>query len=882
MSYNERPSYGGGGGYNRRGRGGNRHDYERRGGHGHRDDFSYAETLEQRIKSIVVKFSDEQPLDPGFTPPFERVANQLFDNANQVSAIAEGFRIAVSQLPFKAPYYAALLARLYAPRPKPETAEQNGDAPPEDPPRLGRLVLEDYWKGFQTWLDKLSWPELRLSIHFFAHAAKLNLISASSLLALLQSFAAVLEEPGVSYARGSNAAFCVGEGIIRAWSILHEEHLAAIETMITSIANFSDTAATEKYLVQPMIVLHVRNAAPASSNEILESLVSALRDLTTNGVPSYNPIRELLDSKVEDVQPFELPSFLVPPDVLDMDSLSDGAETVVGDKKDDLPAYLIRLFDNTMTPDPTTSTGYTIRTLISHVTNIFEVNRKEAARLLLELPKWLERGTFKSTKPDAAKVEESEQAGPQWLLENTLIETILSMAFYLPSSPHKLIYYISLISELCKLSPTTVGPAVGKSIRKLYTSLGDGLDVEVARRFTEWFATHMSNFGYAWVWKEWIPDIALPAAHPRRAFIRRAIELEIRMSYYDRIVKSLPEQFQAPEAEALPTEAPAITFEYEDPTNPHHDVAQTILGLLRDRTKAEQVITETETLRNQLQESGDARADSVVRAITLQALLNVGSRSFSHLLNAIERYLPVLRSLVASGGEARAEVLKAVGAFWARSGQMVAIVVDKLMQYQIVEPADVVSFAFASSETSHATQWELVRAALDKANGRTRIASRRLAAIRKEEEDARAKKMVAAMDVDASESAAPATDEPTADSEAVISAKKACEVLARDQRTALAKTLECFIQRLTDPAAPRAVLEPSSWDARESWGAPEWHTWQAWCWYRHFCRAYAPYLRAYAQSLSIVSFAALPPPESDAVSALLRRTWSIAVEGGEP
>ncbi|KZV90485.1 hypothetical protein EXIGLDRAFT_794276 [Exidia glandulosa HHB12029] len=133
-----------------------------------------------------------------------------------------------------------------------------------------------------------------------------------------------------------------------AWSILHEEHLAVIETMITSIATLSDTAATEKYLVQPMIVLHVLNAAPASSNEVLESLVSALRDLTTNGVPAHNPIRELLDNKVEDVQPFELPSFLVPPDVLDMDSLSDGVEAVVGDKKDDLPAYPIRLFDNTM------------------------------------------------------------------------------------------------------------------------------------------------------------------------------------------------------------------------------------------------------------------------------------------------------------------------------------------------------------------------------------------------------------------------------------------------------------------------------------------------------------------------------------------------------
>ncbi len=73
----------------------------------------------------------------------------------------------------------------------------------------------------------------------------------------------------------------------------------------------------------------------------------------------------------------------------------------------------------------------------------------------------------------------------------------------LPESTYKSIYYIALITELCKSSPTTVGPAVGKSIRRLYALLADGLDVEVSHRFAEWFAVHMSNFGFQWVWKEW-------------------------------------------------------------------------------------------------------------------------------------------------------------------------------------------------------------------------------------------------------------------------------------------------------------------------------------------------------------------------------------------
>ena len=67
---------------------------------------------------------------------------------------------------------------------------------------------------------------------------------------------------------------------------------------------------------------------------------------------------------------------------------------------------------------------------------------------------------------------------------------------------------MALITELCKLSPQTVGPAVGKSIRKIYGYCANGLDVEVLRRFSEWFSVHMSNFGFQWVWKEWsVPSI---------------------------------------------------------------------------------------------------------------------------------------------------------------------------------------------------------------------------------------------------------------------------------------------------------------------------------------------------------------------------------------
>ena len=183
-----------------------------------------------------------------------------------------------------------------------------------------------------------------------------------------------------------------------------------------------------------------------------------------------------------------------------------------------------------------------------------------------------------------------------------------------------------------------------------------------------------------------------------------------------------------------------------------------------------------ETLRNTLTETvePDVNIDTLLRSITVQSLLSIGSRSFSHFLNAIERYLPLLRNLAAGGisatsmagktnaaTEARIDIMSAVAAVWRRSWNMVLIVFDKLMQYQIVDPTDVVAWTFthcasivngAPKTTFNAFQWDLLKAALDKANGRVMVQRRKVAALRREADDKAARAIAgesAAMEVDA-------------------------------------------------------------------------------------------------------------------------------------
>ena len=68
---------------------------------------------------------------------------------------------------------------------------------------------------------------------------------------------------------------------------------------------------------------------------------------------------------------------------------------------------------------------------------------------------------------------------------------------------------------------------------------------------------------------------------------------------------------------------------------------------------------------------------------------------------------------------------------------MVGIVFDKLMQYQIVEPADVVAWVF--SHNAGGLNWDLLHSAIDKANGRVVVARRRVITLRKEDDDAHAR-----------------------------------------------------------------------------------------------------------------------------------------------
>ncbi|QRV73093.1 eukaryotic translation initiation factor 4G [Ceratobasidium sp. AG-Ba] len=808
------------------------------------------ERPEVKIKRAIIKFGDSD--DPTPVDELSKAAEYLRDKLPaDASAVAQGFKVGICEEPHKIPYYATLLAIV-------SSGNLQDDSPTPGAANLTRPVLEDLFKAFQASVDALAWRDIRFFTMFFAHLANLGMINAESVVALLQSYTVVLDEPGVSQSRATNAARCIGDGLIRAGSTLQSAHASAVSDLVTAVRTYHESispAARALYYPFPSLSLDPPSSQLSEkAHELLESLLSSLDFLAKDNwaLPVCIPQPETEPSVIPQIlrlapeDRMDVPSVLVPPEV-------EGAER---ESEETGIEWWVRMYDEDLTPSPATPLGYTLRTLFIDMINIYEVNRKEGARILMDVHRWLSIGTFRP---------EGDREATGIVLQNCLIEAILSQLFHLPRPTLKLVYHAALINELCKLSPQTVGPAVGKSFRRLYNLLasddpvGDGmagLDVALAALYAEWFALHMSNFGFAWVWKEWLPDLELPAHHPKRQLMRRVVDFEIRLSYYDRVVKTLPPPMADPKAGVLPAQAPGPTFAYENPSHPNFQEAEDLLAMIKGRAKSDEVAAHCA----QLPRSAPAQH------MVMQALLHVGSRSFSHFLNAVERYLPLLRGDAGPSPdpEKARTVLHAAGEYWAQNGQMVGIVFDKLMQYQIIEPSDVIQYAFEGEGLS-VEKWTLVEAALNKANGRVVGARRRVAALSKEEEDRRARVIANAggmgMDVDGDAQAVPTEPEmPT--SQSLVNAQKALEALTKDQK----KVFHSAVTGFTDALAKAGI--PSLAPAGE-WTREQWNAWECWGWFRQFCRAYAAQLRMFVSSLVI--------NRETEVGTLMAKTWETTL-----
>lgn len=868
----------------------------------------------------------------------------------------------------------------------------------------GLQLVRDLLTTFRTDLDARHWRNVRLLLHLFASLIPLGIVQAASVRNVLNAFAAVLEEPGVAAARGDRAAICIIEVMSRAGRDLCLDIEGGVgETAnqkLDELAERVERYATEYRhvevsLVQPFAPRHggvIEGEEDWLHEETFETTVSALQYLRAREYrkPAFLPSAvNLLPPpvvaaiKVPREDAITLPDILIPPDDEYAEgpgtshSLS-GADSSQGRRRqrkgkgasaspdDDLATYRAgagvervfrypRWFKDTV-PGVSSPDSVVLRSTIHDIIDLYQVNRKECSRILFDMPRWLRKGTFvgKSVTPDMGifgEAEDAWQLGPDdklqgsWSLDELIVESILSTSLVLPVPPQKPLYYTSLLREVVTVSPQSIAPAMGKSIRRIYGSLSSGrADVEAIRRFADWFSVHLSNFNFNWNWKEWIPDMDLPHAHPKLAFARRIVEIEIRLAYYERIRQTLPAEVQA---KLLPEEpAPAFTYAAED--HPFRDRAMGLIQSMRARATAEVILADLQGFRREIlpeemasfvpsetekigfQARDESEAELAIRDVVIQAILSIGSRSFSHFLNVVERYHALLRQL-STAPAMRLAILSSTVRFWHKSPQWILIVADKWLQYRIIEPADVIDFVFAPPSDQPAIVtgtvdvaqqrdwssfhwWELIKLTVHKVHGRVEQVRKRLESMQRAEME-RLERLEAVReaggptdDVGQPDGVNGRTKQPLFPSGATVSTlprrpdlppladevvkpepiaptepgssekkqsvdevKTAYENIAQEQRKVLIRTLTGFLNRLE--SSPPGVWSRSGQEDNDE------AIWQAWWskgWYVEYCRLFNKDLMANHETIMANVFSA--SGRESAMRDVFERSCQMATE----
>jgi nuclear cap-binding protein subunit 1 len=143
-----------------------------------------------------------------------------------------------------------------------------------------------------------------------------------------------------------------------------------------------------------------------------------------------------------------------------------------------------------------------IRDALSDTINILDFNRMATAKFLIEVDCYFAPNTFVKRATAFDKLREVSGDKATWKPEDVVVDAAFSQLFQLPIPEHKLVYYHSVLTEACKIAPAAIAPSLGRAIRYLYKNI-DKMDQELAYRFLDWFAHHLSNFGFTWKWTEW-------------------------------------------------------------------------------------------------------------------------------------------------------------------------------------------------------------------------------------------------------------------------------------------------------------------------------------------------------------------------------------------
>ncbi|KAI8145645.1 armadillo-type protein [Fennellomyces sp. T-0311] len=646
------------------------------------------EDIEVRLRGLIIKIGDK--ISPELQVNLKKMKNILDnDYVKYPETVQDTLKACVSELPAKSPVYGTLFGLLNV-----SSHEVVAKLMNEVNEMLKETVVE------------ANWAKLKQLLRFYGELVNANVIRPTSYCGLLSNLLSALDEPNQHRARLDCIVYVVLATLPWSGKELSERSTANLNQILQQIEAYMNRRGQ---IPSRDILRRYRGGIHDNQQrDELTHLWSLIQELRSKGwdTPLLPKPYQWFDKDFSSALQHDVPA-IEPPKHSDSVNYIKPARPLkinVDDAGVSLPNV----------PDHNGLEYFILQDIITDTIKIFESNRKECSKYLLAIGHNFEAGKFRSQNQQQDSEDDRMDEDPTgWSLADVLIENLFSQMLDLPTAPVRQVFYMCILAELCRADSASFPMALGRGVKLIFDSIED-MDAACIYRLACWFAHHLSNFGFQWDWAAWQSTLSLDPAHPKLCFIRETLEKDIRLSYYERIKSTVPEPFHA----LIPAQPPAPDFEYENGDHPLHDYAKEVINSLKAKKSADDVQA---ILQRFKEEQGTQGADEQeqfrqMRELFLQSMLLVGSKSFSHVLNVVERYLDVLR-FVNSTPEGRLHSVQIVASFWKQNSQFLGILLDKLLNYRVIDPSSVIAWAFEKDQLDHAERsftWEILENTLNK------------------------------------------------------------------------------------------------------------------------------------------------------------------------
>ncbi|CAB4063026.1 NCBP1 [Lepeophtheirus salmonis] len=357
---------------------------------------------------------------------------------------------------------------------------------------FGGECVELLIKALRECLKTGRWEEARFGIRFISDLVNCHVISAGSLLQLLDNFVDATLEEDVPSVRRDWYAYAVLSSLPWVGRELYEKKESELDRMLGALEGYIKRRSKAHQATLRVFY----SDTPHPQEEYLDNLWQQIKRLRSDMWVEKHIIRPYLafDSVLCEALQHNLPQMIPPPHHPSTSY--------------PLPQVVFRMFDYTDCPEGPILPGhhsierYLIEEQLLRILCTYSYERKECAAQLLDY-------TLKNKIP----------------LEYMIVEVMFGEMFALPTPKFIEICYGSILIELCKLQPSTMPQVLAQATEILYDRI-DVMNVSVFDRF------------------DWEDAIRLDKENPKAKFVSEVLYKCLRLSYHQRIKECVPDIFE--------------------------------------------------------------------------------------------------------------------------------------------------------------------------------------------------------------------------------------------------------------------------------------------------------------------------------------------------